>query len=327
MKRTALVASMLIGLACSPASHAWKPSGTVKIVAAQAQGSSNDLTARSLGEYMTEHFKETFIIENKAGGGGMIAADAVAKSAPDGKTLLITLHSNLAQAPAMLKKPPIDPDKDLIPICAYSTGFGLVVANAESGINSFEDLLARAKKEPVPTGNYAIGSGWQIMLAQLAEDTGGQFNVVNYRGTGQMVQDLAGGTVVLGAGSLAGLKPFLDSGKVKPIVSLNPFNFPSDDYPDLRTFNQLGFNHPVYSSLVEMNMLLAPAGTPDEAVKAYADACVAAASTPRMSAILQDQMGMPAGYQPMRGEELKALIDRTWPVYREMTRSVGIQPQ
>src|SRR5690606_38894446 len=181
MKRTALVASILIGMACSPASHAWKPSGTVRIVAAQAQGSSNDLTARSLSEYMMEHFKETFIVENKAGGGGMIAADAVAKSAPDGRTLLITLHSNLAQAPVMLKNPAVDPDKDLVPICAYSTGLGLVVASTASGINSFEELLARAKKEPVPTGNYAIGSGWQLMAARLAEDTGGDFNVVNYR--------------------------------------------------------------------------------------------------------------------------------------------------
>src|SRR5690606_20870330 len=106
-----------------------------------------------------------------------------------------------------------------------------------------------------------------------------------------------GGTVVLGAGSLAGLKPFLDSGKVKPIVSLNPFNFPSTDYPDLKTFNELGFDHPVYSSLIEMNMLLAPSGTPAEAIDALADACVEAAATPRMGAILQEQMGMPAGYK------------------------------
>lgn len=327
MRHTVLAASILLGLIFSPASHAWKPSGTVKIVAAQAPGSSNDLTARSLSEYMMTHFKETFIVENRAGGGGMIAADAVAKSSPDGRTLLITLQSNLAQAPVMLKNPPIDPDKDLVPICAYSTGFGVVVANADSGINNFEELLARAKKGSVPTGNYAIGSGWQLMVDQLAKDTGGDFNVVNYRGTGQMVQDLAGGTVVLGAGSLAGLKPFLDSGKVKPIVSLNPFNFPSADYPDLKTFNELGFDHPVYSSLIEMNMLLAPSGTPAEAIESLADACVEAAATPRMGAILQEQMGIPAGYKPLRGQELKALIDKTWPVYREMTASMGIQPQ
>ncbi|HOA95969.1 MAG TPA: tripartite tricarboxylate transporter substrate-binding protein, partial [Quisquiliibacterium sp.] len=106
--------------------QAW-PSKPIRIVSAQAPGSSVDTMARAYGEYFSAQLKTPVIVENKPGGVGMIAAETVARSPADGHTFLFTLHSQLAQAPVLLKKVPIDPSKDLVPVAAVSPGTGAFV--------------------------------------------------------------------------------------------------------------------------------------------------------------------------------------------------------
>lgn len=303
--------------------QAW-PSKPIRIIAAQAPGSSNDATARALAEYLTAQLKTAVVVENKPGGVGMIAADHVARAAPDGYTLLITLHSQLAQAPVLLKKPPVDPGKDLIPIGAYGTGVAPMVVKKDLPVKNLKELIALARTRPVSVGNYGIGSGWQMMMAQLAKETGAQFDLVHYKGTGPMVFDLMAGNIDMGAGSMAGLGPGLQRGDFKPLMlisgeSRNPL------LPGLPTWAEEGFSGPAFESLKECNMLLAPAGTPPEVIERLAALVRASATDSDKVRMVLAQLGVTEA--PPTGKALKEFIAQTWPAYQKMTRELNLSVQ
>jgi len=234
---------------------AW-PSKTIRIIAAQAPGSSNDATARAFSDYFSQKLGVSVVVENKPGGVGMIAAEALARSAPDGHTLMLTLHSQPAQAPAMLKKMPVDPDKDIIPIASIGVGPVPGLVHKDFPVHNVAELIAYARKKPVNVGNYAIGSGWQLMLTQLAKETGAQFNIVNYKGTGAMLMDLYGGQIDMGAGSLAGVAGGIQKGQVRPIVIA--IGNRSSRLPGIPTWVEAGFKGAAFEDLAECNCLHPP---------------------------------------------------------------------
>jgi len=311
-----------VGLPGLALAQAW-PSRrrTIQIVAAQAPGSSNDTTARALAEYLTTQLGATVVVANKPGGAGMIAADAVARAAPDGYTFLFTLHSQLAQAPVLLRNPPIDPDKDLVPIGSYSTGVGPICVKQDLSVDTIHALIALAKARPVTAGNYSIGSGWQIMLTQLAKQTGAQFDIVHYKGTGQMVVDLMAGHIDVGAGSMIGMAPGIQRGMIRPIAlvsgtSDNPL------LPGLPTLAEAGFTGPAFEHLRECNMLLAPAGTSGEIVQRLANLIRISAEQSDKVRMVLDQLGVTE--TPLTGQDLKDFVARVWPAYRSMTRELDL---
>lgn len=301
------------------ASDAW-PAKPIRIVAGQAPGSSNDSTARAFADYAAQKLGVPVVVENKPGGGGMIAAENVARAAPDGYTLLLSLHSQPAQAPVLLKKPPIDTDKDLLPIAAMGVGPVVGVVNKDFPAQTLEEVIAYSRKKPVNVGNYSIGSGWQLMLAQLAKDTGGQFNVVNYRGTGAMLMDLYAGTIDMGAGSLAGMGAGIDKGSVRPVVIT--VGEPSRRLPGIPRWIDAGFKGPAYENLAECNMLFAPAGTPPEVTRRLAELLVSSVNeSPRIKAVRET---LHEEGPILTGDALRAFIERTWPSYRRMTRELNL---
>jgi tripartite-type tricarboxylate transporter receptor subunit TctC len=301
-------------------STAW-PQKTIKIVAAQAPGSSNDATARAYADFFSQKLKVQVVVDNRPGGVGMIAGEVVARSAPDGHTLLLTLQSQPAQAPALLKKPSIDPDKDLIPIASIGVGPVVAVVHKDFPVNTLAELIAYAKKKPVNVGNYAIGSGWQLMLSQLAKDTGAQFNVVNYKGTGAMLMDLYGGQIDMGAGSLAGMGGGLLKGQVRPVVII--IGQRSAKLPGIPTWVEAGFKGPAYEDLAETNMLFAPAGTPAAVIDQLAKLVQESVTeSPKVRAVRET---LAADDVPLVGNALNQFIARSWPTYRRLTRDMGIQ--
>lgn len=316
-----VAAAVSFGLTNAAQAQSTWPSKPIRIVAAQAPGSSNDATARALAEYLTGQLKTAVVVENKPGGIGMIAADAVARSAPDGYTLLFTLHSQLAQAPVLLKKPPIDPSKDLMPIGAFSTGLAPMVVKKDLPATNLQELIALAKKRPVSVGNYGIGSSWQIMVTQLAKQTGAQFDLVHYKGTGPMVFDLMAGNIDVGAGSMAGLAAGIQRGAVRPITmiygdSKNPL------LHGIPGWAEQGFVGPAFQDLKEYNMLLAPAGTPADVVQRLAVLVRSSATDSDKVKMVLDQLGVTE--TPPTGPALKELIAQTWPAYQALTRQLHL---
>lgn len=323
LRRRTLLAG---GAALAAALHAprlrasdW-PAKPVRIIAAQAPGSSNDATARALADFFSQQLGQPAVVENRAGGVSMIAADLVARSPADGHTLLIALNSQLAQAPVLLKKPPVDPDRDLLPIASVGVGPVTGVVHKDFPAQTLAELIAHARTRPVNVGNYAIGSGWQLMLAQLAKETGAQFNVVNYKGTGAMLMDLYAGQIDIGAGSLAGMGAGIQQGKVRPVVVFTPRR--SSRMPEVPTWNDAGFRGPAFDDLIESNVLYAPAGTPPAVLERIAGLVMQAhRESPRMANLYEMLAEEEA---PIVGGALREFIARTWPSYRKLTRAQGL---
>lgn len=309
------------GLALGQTAAPW-PNKPIRIICGQAPGSSNDATARAVGEFMTAKLGAPVVIENKPGGVGTIAGDTVVRSAPDGYTLLCVLHSQLAQAPVLLNKVPFDPDTDLVPVGAFGTGTSPAVVRSGLPVNNIRELIEYSKKTPVSVGNYGIGSGWQIMVTQLAKDTGAKLNIVNYRGTGPMVLDLMAGNVDVGAGSLAGLAPGLQSGKFRAIHLISGSSN-NNVLPNLQTWEEAGFTGDAYTATIESNMFLAPKGTPREILDRLGSTIdLSYRESPRVKALM-DQLGQTRA--PWTGEELRQFVRTTWPAYRHLTKALNLQ--
>ena len=296
------------------------PANPIKIIAAQAPGSSNDSSARALSDYFTQQLGVPVVVDNRPGGVSMIAAEAVARSKADGYTLLIALNSQLAQAPVMIRKLPIDPDKDLMPIASLGVGPVTGVVHKDFPVRSVQELVAYAKSKPVNVGNYAIGSGWQLMLAQLSKETGAQFNIVNYKGTGAMLMDLFAGQVDIGAGSLAGMGGGIQKGSVRPIVVFSPKR--SGRMPDVPTWTECGYKGPAFENLVESNVLFAPSNTPPAVIERIA--ALVRTSFTESARVKSVNEVLAEDEPPLTGPALREFIRRTWPSYRKLTKDLGV---
>lgn len=314
-----VAASLLPGMVWA---QAW-PSKSIRIIAAQAPGSSNDATGRAFADYFSSKLGVPVVVENRPGGLGMIAAEAVARAAPDGHTFLITLHSQMAQAPVLLKKPPIDTSKDLVPIGSIGVGPVVAVVHKDLPVKNLKELIELARKRPVSVGNYAIGSGWQLMLTKLAAQTGAQFTIVNYKGTGAMLMDLYGGQIEVGAGSLAGMGAGVQSGAVRPVVII--IGNRSSKLPGIPTWVDEGFTGPAFEDLAECNMLLGPAGTPAEVVGRLARLIQDSVTDSAKVKAVREQLA--ADDVPLTDVPLQQFIKRTWASYRTLTREIGLKAE
>ncbi len=313
----ALAASLL---PLSVQAQTW-PTKSIKLIAAQAPGSSNDATARAFADYFSSRLGVPVVVENRPGGLGMIAAEAVAHAPPDGHTLLITLHSQLAQAPVLLKKPPIDTNKDLVPIGSIGVGPVVAAVHKDVPVKNIAELIELARKRPVSVGNYAIGSGWHLMLTKLAAQTGAQFTIVHYKGTGAMLMDLYSGQIEVGAGSLAGMGAGIQKGFIRPMVII--IGNRSNKLPGIPTWVDAGYRGPAFEDLAECNMLLGPAGMPTQIVDRLARLIHDSVTDSSKVKAVREQLA--ADDVPLTGTALQEFIQRTWASYRSLSLETGLK--
>ncbi|PRY97249.1 tripartite-type tricarboxylate transporter receptor subunit TctC [Jezberella montanilacus] len=299
------------------------PTKPIRIIASQNPGGTTDATARAFAEYLTQKLGVSVTVENRPGAGGMIAAEAVAHAPADGYTLFVGLHSQLAQASVLFKKPLINPDADLVPVAAVTAGGLPAAVHTGLWVKNAKELVELSRQRPVNAGNYSLGSGWHLLLSQLAKETGGQFVVVSYKGTPAMFTDLVGKQTDVATGSVISIDPFMQRDGLRMIAIMSDRR--STKYPDVPTWAEQGFTSPAFTKLLEYNMLLAPASTPKEIVDKISSTVADAASQSRRMMALLEMIG--SDDNVLVGEPLTKMISEVWPVYRQLTTELKLTPE
>ncbi|MDO9285988.1 MAG: tripartite tricarboxylate transporter substrate binding protein [Aquabacterium sp.] len=284
------------------AQAAW-PSRPVRVIVPFPPGGLTDAYARMYCEHLSRKFGQAFNIENKTGAGGTLGAGEVAKAAPDGYTLLISTSTPTWQAKVLYKKLPYTPVKDFDPVALFPSGALLVAVHANVPAKNLRELISFAKTNKVGWGTYGAGS-WAHMLGDVVNKNEKlDMIVAHYRGEAPMLTDLIGGQIQAGVGSVQGIMPHIQAGKLRAIGATGKVRTPR--LPELTTLVEQGFTAPVFG-LEGYLPFAAPAGTPRDILDKLAEGVREASATPALKG-LREQFGIPN--LPMTSP---AEVRRTW---------------
>jgi tripartite-type tricarboxylate transporter receptor subunit TctC len=237
---------------------AWPDGKTVKFLVPFAAGSATDTIARVYGEQVGKSIGTSIIIENRAGANGMLGADAVAKSAPDGLTILIGTNSTNAAAPALFKTVPFDHEKDFAPISYLGSVPLLVCVSNKSGLKTLPELVAFGKANPGKLNFGSASSSQRVSTEMLMSMGGFKMNLVTYRASPQAVTDLISGQIDVFVADLAVMLPQVQGGAVQALAATSAKRVPQ--LPDLPTVEEAGGLKGY--ELIAWFGAFAPAGTP-----------------------------------------------------------------
>ena len=240
-RATGIVLSTLIGLAWPDALHAQTyPARSVTIVVPNAAGGGTDTVARLIGDQLAKQLGQSFVVENRTGGGMLVGTTAVAKAAPDGHTLLMGLNGNLAVNPSLFAKLPYDAVADFTPVAMLAEYPFLVVVNNDLPVTSIKELVAYLKANPGKIDYASAGSGTgQHLAAELFKMmTGTDMAVINYRGAQPAYQDVISGRVPVFFDNMSTAMSLAKGGKVRALAITSKKR--SALMPDLPTVDEAG---------------------------------------------------------------------------------------
>jgi tripartite-type tricarboxylate transporter receptor subunit TctC len=222
-RRSALLGTLSTALAPAPAVLAQAyPTRPVRIVVPIAPGGANDLIARFVAERLAPVLGQSVLVENRAGAGGNIGADSVARSEKDGHTVLLTSASTLVGNKWLYRRSmPLDPIRDLAPVTRIAVSSILLMVNGDRPWRSFAELIAHARAHPgtVTMGSSGTGTISHLYLERLKRATGVDITHVPYRGGGPAFQDLASGNIDMMFDAIPAALPFIREGKFRPLAA------------------------------------------------------------------------------------------------------------
>lgn len=302
--------SLCLGAVVLPAAAQSYPDKPVKLIVPFAPGGSTDIVARLVADRMQQSLGQSVVVDNRAGAGGAIGSEAVARAAPDGYTIGVGTVSTLAVNPVLLKASRIDPLKDLLPITAlasipsvFSTHPSLRVQNLKGFVE-----LARAKPEHYTAGSPGTGSIGHLVIEAFNDELQVQVRHIPYRGMGPVITGALGGETQLLSDQFPSSAPHIKAGK------LVPFAVGADQrlsaLPNVPTFKELG--HPELNELaITWFGLVAPAKTPAAVVERLNAAAVAALKDPALQSRLKELGVQPIGNTPAQfGQMMAASLER-----------------
>lgn len=257
----AVFASLTV--AGSPVSAQSFPAKPVRILVGFGAGGSTDIVARTLAQSLTADWKQNVLVENRPGASGMIAAEMVAKSPPDGYTLMITPQTSLAVAPALYGKAPYDTMRDFTPITLTGYTPLLMVVHPSFPPKTFKEFIALAKtsKEPITFGSGGVGSSPHMAGELMASQLGIRITHVPYKGENPALADTLGGQIPIMFGNLPVAVPYVNSGRLRGLA--NTWSTRSPLAPDVPTVAESGFKD---YAIATWFGLLGPANMPPELV-------------------------------------------------------------
>ena len=255
------------------------PSKPVRIVVAFAPGGNIDITARTIAPGLTELLGQPVIVDNRGGAGGRIGATLVAKSPPDGYTMLLGASGTLAVQPAFHDDIEYQPFRDFVFTSLISIVPGALVVHPSLPVRSVKDLiaLARAKPGTLLMGSAGVGSNVHLTGELFQSMAKCRFTHVPFKGSGAALVDLVGGQVHLMFDQISASAPHIKSGRLRPVAvtTLNRSNF-LPDTPTIDESGLRGFESSTYTTLA------IPSATPKDAVQKVRDAVVAVVAQPKV---------------------------------------------
>jgi tripartite-type tricarboxylate transporter receptor subunit TctC len=278
-----------------------------------------DATARIIGQVLQEAFGRPVVVENKAGAGGLIAAQAVARAEPDGYTLLLTTNSTHSAAPALFKKVPYNPIKDFTPIARIGSFPSVVVVNPALKVNSIQELVAYAKANP---GKLSYGHGnstGYIAGEAIKHEAGLDIVRVSYRSNPVAVTDLIAGHILMMIPDLNNALPQIAEKNMRPLAVLTKTR--SASLPNVPTLDESvipGFD------LMAWAGLFGPANMPPEVVEKLAGAIGAALAKPDILEKFKN-----SGIEPYWGDtaEFKSYVASELVKWTSVIKAAGIEPE
>jgi tripartite-type tricarboxylate transporter receptor subunit TctC len=273
---------------------AW-PNRPVRVIVTNPPGGLTDAYARQYGEALSKKFGQSFVIDNRPGAGGIIAADALAKSPPDGYTLMVAIQTPMWNGRVLYKSLPYDPDRAFAPITLFPAGALAFGVHARLPVRTPDEYVAWAAKNPAAIGTYAAGS-WPHMIADTWNRTRNlKLDAIHYKGEPPMWVDVASGQVSAGLGSFQAMSSHIERGTVRPIAVVGQRRSPR--LPEVPTFVEQGHRDPIFA-LDGWLPMVAPAGTPEDVLQRLSEGVMEAYQTPRIQQ-LHENFGIPNGPVPL----------------------------
>jgi tripartite-type tricarboxylate transporter receptor subunit TctC len=295
------------------------PSRTVRVISPTATGGPSQ-NFRLYADNLKNSFGQSFVLENMPGGSGSIGCMTVARSAPDGTTILLASNSFIVLAPLVISGNPVNVKRDFDPIALLFTFPFLLVVNPELGVKTLKDFVDYAKARPgvLNWGSPGIGTGGHLVTELLLKQTGIKGQHVPYAGTTQQLLATAGGTLQFTFDTPGNSKGIRDAGKVIALAVTGDKR--SNTAPEVPTFKELGYDG--FDDLRVSNGLLAPKGTSPTAMKAFGVEIVKM----NRSGPIHDTL-VAASYEPgvMSGEQYGEMIDRELKQWGAIVKETGVQ--
>jgi tripartite-type tricarboxylate transporter receptor subunit TctC len=274
-------AALVVGAPHTASAQEWAPTKPVRIVV-PIVGSTNDVLARLVAPELQKVFGQTFIVENKGGAGGTIAAAEVAKAPADGHTLMIGFNGPLAINPTLYPKIAYDPMKDFAPITLMVTASQYLVVHPSVPARNVAELVALARSRPLSYASVSVGSASHLTMEMLKSAAKVDITHVPYKGAGPAVADLVGGQVQAAFFVPGNVQQFAKEGKLRLIASSGAKRFAST--PDVPTMIEQGYPGFVAVSWIGF---VAPGGTPKAIVDRYHREITRIIATPEIKAKLE----------------------------------------
>jgi len=322
MPLAALAALAALAGAAVPAGAQSYPNRPITLVVPLPPGGTNDIMARVVAERLSQTLGQQIVVENRAAGGsGTVATRQVAKSAPDGYTLLLSYTSTFATAPSMYKNIGYDPRKDFAPIGLIASAPSLVLVHPDLPVRSIPELIAHIKKsgEPYQYGSPGTGTVNHLAAEMFAREAGVKLTPIPYKGSNQLTTDLIGGHVKLGFNPIPVSRAGIESGRLRvlAVTSLKRSSLLAN-VPTLAEQGLAGFDVTLRYGIS------APAGTPSAIIERLNKELNAALATDAVKKRINHEGAEPV---PMTPAQYAADIDREEARWSALIKAIGLQAE
>lgn len=302
-------AALVISASASVFAQDVYPSKPIKLIVGYAPGGSADIAARLAAEKLGQELKQPVIVENRPGAGGNIGAEVVARSAPDGYTLLMASTAQIVINPSLYKKMSFSPTKDLTPVALMQNEHNLMVVTPSVPAKTLKEFIAYAKANPTAITFASPGQGTPAHLAgELMNQAAGlKMMHVPYKGTSAAVSDLLAGHVTMAIDNMPALLPQVKAGKLRALaVASERRATAAPDIPTMDEAGLAGYFVPAWKGL------MAPAGTPRPIVDKLHAAMLKMLAMPEVRQRMIDLGAEPAGGTPEKFGELIKTDTAKW---------------